>query len=469
MKKSDASSAPSPELGKLFSTRRLSLVVSCLLIGLSLLEARFEGAQVDYKEAQQLMSTFDKGHAAKIIFLLTRSRNDFIAVDNRTQEEESKLIEISKALYWQQKMRPSNMKPYVGPPRKKILETEAPSITPGEKEEEPVKPVAELPKIKTAPPPPEKSLPDLEIQKKFQQPSDVIPAVYQRAKSYSENYPGELKNQFLFYSQVLEEIDNETIVAEVLEALDRLRVQLDKKRDIYRNMWNLELPNLERLFGEKEYGRLKEDIHAYKASKRYSELDLGAQDSFRDFSTRIFVLDQCKQKLLDHNFQHSLSADGLVRRFQGNLIKVDRRSLSVVGNSTQQVQTFEWGAVDTAGMVKVAAEILNEDRPEELFLKALSFKVTEQPDLAYDLFWKLMKTHPDKEKISNHMQDCELMYLNEHGGQINQLLQEVHASLKNGDRKTAGRSLVVIRNRLNHPLMAIYYHQVRLIKKKYDL
>ncbi len=470
-------------------------------------DSRFEAANADYEEAKKLMAKWDKTQAPQIIFLLTRARTDYTAVEDITPTEEKKLIEISQALYWQIKMKPANTKPFKGSPRKPLPAkpaTKEEKVGPGENPEagerkpapevktneesgtqaaggeKPAKAAAgekpatgsgktkdnaapgQVPEAKLAEPKKEGRV----LPKDMPSP---LPAAYEQALRFAEKHPDDLENQYLFFGQVLEEVDHEAVVRQVLGNMDVLRNQIHDRRELHEERWLREVPGLDAALRDKDFEKAAAALQRYKDSAAFSALDEAGRRYFKRLSGRVVAFDLCKKKLLGHPFRESLSAKGLSAGFDGNLVSANPAQLTGYDKNREQQVTLSWQSVVPARMAETAAPLFDENNPEDLWRKALALKAADKVDQAYDLLWKLMRVASDKAKVSEAMQDCELTYLEQRGQPIEELLQSIHSALEQGDRKQASANMLRIRRLLDHPLLSIYNHQLNLMKRKYEL
>lgn len=468
---------------------KLMPVVLVFLLAGPAARASFDTAMADYQEAKGLMSSKDnKKEAGKIIALLTRARNDIMAV-KRTPEQDQKLVEVSQALYWQYKMKPFNVTiPKNLPPRViKAVEVkeEDPKEGPGEGEQpveqEPgtdvvigktppkpgpavaAKPEAAKPEAaKPAPPKPVEPR-----QEAFEVGS--IPPSYALALDFRKKHPEDLRTQYILLGQSLEETDQQDLVANALDLMEQIRTQIKDRREMYQEQWMKDISILKFLVDKRMFSDAREKVVAYLKSSRGEKLDEEGKACFLEFATRILVLEQCQTRLLNYDFRQSIPLQDMVKGFQGSLIGVTPTQLTVVDKSSNQQVTFNWEVVELPGLASAAAATIDPSSPMDVFFKAMAYKVTRQFEKAYDVFGDLQRKHPEEKEISANLQDCELQYLEDKGAPLDNLIKKVRSFLDDGNREQAKKSLDDMRRQLNHPLLMVYNHQVQLIRRKHNL
>ncbi len=456
----------------------------CLLTPLAF--AFLQEADEDYTQAKSIMKKWDKNKASEVIFYLTRARNDYLKLKDRSENEEQRLVEISQALYWAAKMKPIDAKPFAGAKRDKTLtrigEEDPTEETAGHEESNVTKivgheesNVTKTPEVKVDPLVAAKeALQDKENQKLLEAlkntEDESLHHLYKQALDYQNKFPSDLENQYLLFGQVLEEVSHPETVRKVLESMDHLRNEISQRNAFYENLWYEKMFGLKSAIRDNNFDQAGKILQSFKNSADYGKISDLDRDQFERINTRVLILNECKKKLIMHSFrERTLAGDGFVEGFTGNITGATESIISAIDSKTGQLLTMRWEQVIPAGLASATFPLFDDNDPREFFTKAMAMKVTGQADKAYDLFWELMKNHPNKAKISNHMQDCEQIYLSEFGKPVEELLVEVHRAIENGKKKDASQLILRIRKQLNHPLMAIFHHQVMSLKKKYDL
>lgn len=456
-------------------------------------------AREDYKEAKKYLQKDHKKYAGEAIYLLTRARNDFMKKKIRSAEEEQEMIAISQSLYWSHKMKPFNVKipasmPRIEPPRRQAEPEETVAQEEAEVREEAVEVVKKTPAqapvaggdgrpFGARPDAQQRALEDKKkAEAKAKKDEELLAAVeaagaaetapsYTLAKEYRQQHPDDLKNQFLLFGQVLEETDREDVVTDSLGVMDELRMKIQERRMLYQDLWMQEMPSIKLLMERRRFTAAKDEVDRYFASPKAGSLDEMALEYFEAFATRVYVLEECQRRLMAHNFRkQSIAIVGdLVAGFEGILIEAGDNSLSAVNATTGKQVNFTWDSVEVTGMAKAAAETVDQAKAYDVFFSAMAFKVTGQFETAYDIFGKLLRDKPEVGVISSHLQDCELLYLEVHGKPLDLLLRKVHQALSSGDRKEAQKSIFELRGKLNHPMLALYSHQIQMLKKRFNL
>ena len=417
------------------------LLLIVLAVSVRADEAQLAIARQNLEDATKLIKENPHSNLAKILSLLTESKNIFLKETKLSKTDEVAISKVCSHIYWLSKF--STLKD-VHKTEAQVTEAATETSNSLNKDNNSVAKVEDLAwqKLKA------------EKEKAFQ---DDLKNV-QEMEAKLKNDP--LTNMLNYLNLQVKVIDLEKAL-EIKAKTEGYNAELMKERDEILTRTKLKIKDYDNLLTNKIYDEIFVEIMKLIQSKKVDAKDYSV---VRMLAMEMKAMVTIKERLLAQGDNCAILLPRILDGMTGVVTAINEKGIRVLTDE-KQISFLYWNIVSEQTIISLCLGLLNESTDEDLYILGLANLRQEDYESAYKYFKKLTNTRPENyERYRDYLSMCETGYRLKYASKFEQIFAEIDKMSQKGQRKSAIEKLMEFKNDyLNSDLGGTYMERFKLV------